>query len=292
MCLGKGPFRHILNEKVQFTRNKDKDVLAYNGLEVSVLECLNCTFAFCSPLPALADFFAKKYNVEHYGNIYGIQSKEKINQDIVSKIKQNHSSKGNWLDIGANRGDLLDLANKEEFDTYGVEVSGCLADNSNHKTNESSAFEFLSSTELSFNVVTLIDVLEHLESPREVLNLVNEKLMPGGIVFIKVPHYRWQSLKQSIAKRLGLNNYNLTEELDHINHFTPNSLIKGLADTGFEILDCGITRSEQFTKRSLFNIWKNFFREIVYYSGACLNWLFGVYLGFNFYVIAKKGEGN
>ena len=55
-----------------------------------------------------------------------------------------------------------------------------------------------------FNVITLMDVLEHLPDPGSALAKINTLLVPGGAVFIKVPNMHYIQFVTSILKTTGL----------------------------------------------------------------------------------------
>lgn len=291
MCLAAGPFKEFLKERVHFSRNDYNVVMAYDGLEVSLVECNSCEFVFVSPLPAHPDFFPFKYDVTKYENEYGRSSKAKINKDIVSLVGKRVGVKGTWLDIGANEGELLDRAYEQGHRTYGVEVSNRNL-KPNHTFFKGTAIEFLNENQKKYDVVTLVDVLEHLEEPRSVLEAIFNTLNEEGLLYIKVPHYKGQLFKQKIAKLFSLNNYSVLEELDHINHYTPKSLKSGLVSIGFQVVKSGITRSELFRNSSLKNIMRNLGREAFYLVGFLLSKTLGFYFGFNFYVLVKKGASH
>ena len=48
-------------------------------------------------------------------------------------------------------------------------------------------YQFLTVTEQKFNMITMFDVLEHLDKPDELIDLALLRLLPGGIVFARVP---------------------------------------------------------------------------------------------------------
>lgn len=73
----------------------------------------------------------------------------------------------------------------------------------------------------SFDVITMVHVLEHIIDPVAVLKTVREKLAPGGLLLIEVPHHPANPFELLIA--------------DHRTHFTVDSMTRALAAAGFEI---------------------------------------------------------
>jgi SAM-dependent methyltransferase len=74
----------------------------------------------------------------------------------------------------------------------------------------------------SFDVITMIHVLEHIVDPVAVLRTLRDKLAPGGLLLIEVPHHPANPFELLIA--------------DHRSHFTTDSLVRALTAAGYEIV--------------------------------------------------------
>jgi SAM-dependent methyltransferase len=74
----------------------------------------------------------------------------------------------------------------------------------------------------SFDVITMIHVLEHIVDPVGVLDTLRGKLSPGGLLLIEVPHHPANPFELLIA--------------DHRTHFTADSLTRALAAAGLEVV--------------------------------------------------------
>ena len=74
----------------------------------------------------------------------------------------------------------------------------------------------------SFDVITMIHVLEHIVDPVGVLETLRGKLAPGGLLLIEVPHHPANPFELLIA--------------DHRTHFTADSLTRALVAAGFEVV--------------------------------------------------------
>jgi SAM-dependent methyltransferase len=87
-----------------------------------------------------------------------------------------------------------------------------------------------------FDIVLLVNVLEHLREPEETINNIkNQLLTSNGLLVIDVPNDF--NLFQEIADE----EYNLNQwwvvNPNHINYFSPDSLKKLVEGCGFEIVD-------------------------------------------------------
>lgn len=95
-----------------------------------------------------------------------------------------------YLDIGTGMGGILDLASKVASSVYAVEpidhMRGMLKDIGY------SVYESIDSVprSLSFDVISLFHVLEHIPDPIDVLTKAYALLKEGGKIIIEVPHSR------------------------------------------------------------------------------------------------------
>ena len=86
----------------------------------------------------------------------------------------------------------------------------------------------------SFDIVTLIELVEHLEQ-KEVSDLLmkaHEALKPGGRIIVSTPDYDglWPAL-EFLVNRLG----NVSYKDQHVNHFNKPRLTSTLGNAGFQI---------------------------------------------------------
>jgi hypothetical protein len=76
----------------------------------------------------------------------------------------------------------------------------------------------------TFDVITMVHVLEHVAGPADLLGELGNKLKPDGRLVIQVPAFRANPFDLTIA--------------DHCSHFTAASLCRLLDDAGFEVIHC------------------------------------------------------
>ena len=86
----------------------------------------------------------------------------------------------------------------------------------------------------SFDIVTLIELIEHLEDDKvvDLLRRSHKALKLGGRIVVSTPDYGgpWLAL-EFLLNRVG----NVTYEQQHINHFTKRRLALTLENAGFRI---------------------------------------------------------
>ncbi len=211
----------------------------YAQYPIELRQCARCEFVFVDAVPIQRDFYERHYShdLDWYSE-FNYHGKKLIAADIRSRL-QTYGARGKLLDIGAWAGTLL-AALSDRFETHGVEINDNAAAYAREQGFDVRTGSF-GDVDLSalapFDVVTLIDVLEHLPHPHAVLAQVERVLRPGGIVAIKVPHYFAQAAKQDVLQRLRLSTLGVAQNYSHINHFSPKSLGFALESHGFEVLE-------------------------------------------------------
>lgn len=149
------------------------------------------------------------------------------------------------LDIGCDTGRFGQvLREKKNCVVHGIESFRDAAEDASTRLDHvflRSVDSEDSLTDLSgYNVVLLLDVLEHLRDPWAVLRGVHGLLKPGGLLQIVVPNIA----HLSVVKRLLLGRFDYTEhgtmDRTHLRWFTRSSLADLMKETGFVQVEIGI----------------------------------------------------
>jgi SAM-dependent methyltransferase len=140
------------------------------------------------------------------------------------------------LDIGCGYGFLLNEMQFRGWDVKGLEISKTGRDYTRSKWNipvYSQPLETLGLPENTFDVVTLLYVIEHVFDPLELLIEINRILKPGGLVLLRWPH------TTPVVRILGP----LSTTLDlyhtpyHLYDFSPKTIERILFKTGFKSVE-------------------------------------------------------
>ncbi len=111
-------------------------------------------------------------------------------QHVISLLENAQISGRNVLDFGAGSGALLESFQKRGFSGVGVDALPRPKD-LNSKLNWLVADlndELPSEMDATFDCITAIEVIEHLENPRHCLRTLFKKLRPGGILILSSPN--------------------------------------------------------------------------------------------------------
>lgn len=145
------------------------------------------------------------------------------------------------LDIGASTGGMLAAASDLGLAAYGVEPDRALARYLHDRHGERCVTGYFPQDIPPhwprFDLITLLDVLEHMVKPVAFLQQVARHLAPGGVLLVQVPNYH-----SLLVQLEGAANSNFC--VGHWQHFSPRTLPAVLARAGFDCLGTGTCISE------------------------------------------------
>lgn len=164
---------------------------------------------------------------------------------MVARAKELTGGKGDLLDIGAGRGELLRAASEAGWSAVGIEPSASFAEYAakySGATVRSETLEQCNFPDASFDVVILSAVLEHLYNPDEVIREIARILRPGGALYLDVPNERGlYFLVGNVYQRLRGRDWTVnlapTFEPFHVFGFNANALRKLVTKHGFTVKD-------------------------------------------------------
>jgi len=136
---------------------------------------------------------------------------------------------GRVLDIGCGKGAFLRAFKSRlpQWQCAGVEPSreeATLARQDGSIAVYEGMFGTVALEPESFDLVSIMHVLEHVRRPAETLGQIRRVLKPGGLLFIEVPNTS------------DLNMFYDLLLFEHLYHFTPETLAWLLAREGFEVI--------------------------------------------------------
>lgn len=132
------------------------------------------------------------------------------------------------LDFGCGYGGFLAMCAAYGFEAYGVDRSSAKRDN-NLFQKVYAEIDDIPEIE-SFHVLTLFEVLEHLDDPYSLMLRLREYLVAGGILVLETPNC------SGIRNIETKDEYYKIHPLEHINAFTPKSLKLFAQRLGFEFI--------------------------------------------------------
>lgn len=208
-----------------------------SNYDLHIVKCDNCGLVYLNPrlseegLQRLYEGFFREGICESEDYFLKEDLHRRVSQRHVSDISR-HKRTGRLLDVGCATGVFLDMARGCGWEVYGVEYAeraSAYARNAYGLKVFTGEIQDANFPEKFFDVVTFIDVLEHLQDPLGALRETNRVLKRNGLVVIRVPNL------SSLRIRLVKENWKpfLNE---HLYYFTPVTLDRMLKKAGFGIL--------------------------------------------------------
>jgi 2-polyprenyl-3-methyl-5-hydroxy-6-metoxy-1,4-benzoquinol methylase len=145
---------------------------------------------------------------------------------------------GRLLDVGTHCGFFLRMARGMGWELEGVEPSpaAALAREFFGLQVHRGQLEQLGLPDETYDLVTLIDVIEHLDRPLPLLREVHRLLKPDGLLFVKTPNARYNLFKHLIARRvLRLRGIEIFDAKEHVVQYTRETLGWVLDQAGFDL---------------------------------------------------------
>jgi SAM-dependent methyltransferase len=136
---------------------------------------------------------------------------------------------GHWLDFGYGEGGLLEVAQRRGWACYGVEISPSMLDYGSGKgwmvtSDPDGDPRFVDGT---FDVVTMIEVLEHIADPISLLSDAARWLRPEGLLYVTTPN------AHGLNCRILKQSWSVVCPPQHLVLWTSRALRAALARAGF-----------------------------------------------------------
>lgn len=229
---------------VAFTRacpicGTDEAKLLFFTRGMHVVTCVCCNLTYSQEVLTKA---ADRSRYEH--SHFMAQYREIKNNEIYAKLEASKAdyimyvaekfavNKANMLDIGSSNGQIMSSAARQGWSVHGIEVNAELVTESIKRGLNAMHGYFpddMPESWCNFDLITLLDVLEHAEQPLTFLKHVSNHIKTGGLAVVQVPNFN------SLIIRLeGAENSNFCH--GHWSYFEPDTLDSTMEKAGFEKL--------------------------------------------------------
>jgi hypothetical protein len=200
---------------------------------VSGTICKNCGWIFQNPsytdseLDLLYNYSDSQNLSKEAENLADLNAKKRsqILYDNVSQYFTNQTKQ--LLDVGGRNGELM-----QAFDTNIFNISVLDMDAGNPIKNDFKKIRipFLNfESDIKFDLITMLHVLEHTDSPKKFLKKANTLLNENGLIYIEVPS---ELITHLLVRHVG--------DHRHLGYFSSKILSKFLESNGFDCVYCEI----------------------------------------------------
>jgi LSD1 subclass zinc finger protein len=163
--------------------------------------------------------------------------------------------RGRLLDVGCDLGDFFAWFPSPAWSRYGVEVSASAARQAAARHDADVRVGDLRDTRFPggyFDVVTMLDVIHHVDDLREALLEVRRVLRPRGVLAIEVPgqaYMLWRN--RGLVCRIVDGRWSRIQSDSHyVQWLHPSALLRLLADTGFAAVARHVVQSPHTSSRA------------------------------------------
>ncbi len=192
-----------------------------------IKRCATCATLFVDRLPRRDQ--ALDYDAYyHPGNLTVPEFVDRRLDEIVAGFEHVRRT-SRWIDVGCGAGSLLRAVARAGWRVEGSEVSAAPVE-----LLRGEGFDVMLGDVIelelehgAYDVVSLVEVIEHVPDPRALIRRAAELLRPGGVLFMTTPHGRGLS-----ARALGLR-WSAVSPPEHLQLFSRAGMATALADSGF-----------------------------------------------------------
>ncbi len=162
--------------------------------------CTECGLVRNDPLPreeeleALAEYWSECHHLQEdkLRRQFDPEVQRMAYGRVLGELKPYRSS-GRLLEIGCAAGSFLDAATRDGWRPTGVELSKSAATYAREQRGLDVRAGTLSTVDLGnerFDAAVMLDVIEHVYDPAQLLREVHRVLVPGGALLVMTPNVR------------------------------------------------------------------------------------------------------
>lgn len=242
------------NWKLDYTPDEVEDVPcpfcgAYEALLIArecslgIKQCIGCDLVYVSPRikqPEKNYWFDEQSIVRKYASVFagGPHDRDR-NYMEVKELLRRFKPSGRLLDVGTHCGFFLRTLKDGDWELHGIEPSPVAAKLARERFGLDVKEGYLEGgmfASETYDIVTALDVLEHVTNPLAFLRTVHNVLKADGILVVKTPNLNWNRLKYR-ARLLGWRDsgFDVFDSREHVVQFTEKSLAMVLHAAGLEV---------------------------------------------------------
>jgi 2-polyprenyl-3-methyl-5-hydroxy-6-metoxy-1,4-benzoquinol methylase len=235
--------------------------LLYTKGGFELVRCVSCGLVYVRNPPTRDDLhrqysFAAGYHTVFRSDDSAESRAHAARSAEFLRIVRRHSPPGRILDVGCSVGFFLERAQADRWTTVGVELSNDTAELARRKGLEvfTGTLDQAAFPPASFDVVTMWDVVEHLDDPVATVATAADVLKRDGVLALSTPNVEGIFPRLSYRAARWTGRWPHPEPPSHLFQFSKTTISQLLQKTGLEpieILDRRIPLSYTFGDRSL-----------------------------------------
>jgi 2-polyprenyl-3-methyl-5-hydroxy-6-metoxy-1,4-benzoquinol methylase len=221
----------------------DRGQDVFHGLEL--IRCDSCGLHYISPRlsqAGLSSFYSKEYYYEYRvwtGHPVKNEAQEeeiRLSSAKLDKI-ETLASPESILDIGCSTGEFLEAARARGYRPFGVDVNKFAVEYAREQRGldvRPGPLTVDTFPGMTFDCITMFEVIEHLPDPVGHFSLLRSLLKPGGIIVLTTPNAGCPQAREDMT------NWKHLKPWEHICHYSEETLRQAAGLSGLEMTDFSV----------------------------------------------------
>lgn len=226
--------------------NNGRTIHITTEFSLSIVKCQACGLLYVNPRPRDSEknyWAPTRADMEKkYGAIFEerkAHDRDSLYRSHLDTLAQ-YQATGKFLDVGTHCGFFMRHTRGRAWEAEGVEPSPVLGELAREKFGlkvKTGSLETAAFPDNSFDVITLLDVIEHLHNVRGMLNEIQRIIKPNGVFFIKTPNGTYNYFKHLVFHNLlRQQKYDCFDAREHVAAYTVPTLTRLLNETGWQVV--------------------------------------------------------
>lgn len=217
--------------------NESEGLYRKGGLDIA--RCRQCGLVYANPRLTQSEIW-KRYSPTYFWNEYmpahnapngefAAEWHRQRARPILDYLKPYQKS-GSLLEVGCAAGFFLKIAEEDGWQTRGVEIMAPAVEYARTRLNLDvlqGTLDSASFADASFDVVVMIETIEHLLDPASELREAYRILRPDGAIWVATPNLN------SVMLRVFGTDWSVLSPSEHLFYFTEKTLAQMLKQVGF-----------------------------------------------------------
>lgn len=203
------------------------------------LKCWSCGHVFVDGYftsPALTVLLSGAHENQLPG--YDVEQQRLLWSQVLDAVGGLRASLGGrWLDVGFGSGALMTTAAEYGYEVAGIDLREQTVQRMRELGFDAQTVELEHYRAEPFDVISMMDVLEHMPFPKRALDRAHALLRPAGLLVLSMPNsesFIWEELT-----RQGTNPY--WAEIEHCHNFSRERLSALLEEHGLQPVRYGVS---------------------------------------------------
>jgi len=219
--------------KVCKNHDENKFLKKFYKNEVNIVQCSECGFVFIPPFYRLQINYKDYKNEDSLKAVIAGNDWLKIQRNKLRyRLIQKYSPKGKLFDLGVGWGHFLQTGRLLGYTVEGIEMAEMpyryAKDYLKLPVENIDFFEYIPKTNY-YDILTMWDVLEHIDNCDDAVEKCSSMLKQGGHIVIHVPQIDSYIAKKQKEQWQAMG-------LDHVNYFSRNTITRLLESKGFKVI--------------------------------------------------------